>query len=688
MNHPLLVRAKEYAEKHSFVFPLVLLLVTLICYAPMGLFAGFHWDDWPPVLLSNIAKRPDIFWISFDDRPYSAWTFSVMFPLLGNSAAAWQLATMIIRWAGVYLFYLVLVNLFPRERGLFRWAALISIVLPVFQYQYISVAFSQHFLTYAIFAASLYLLVLSIRYPRWFWLFYPLSLLGALAHVFMMEYFVGLEILRPFVLYLALKRFAPESKHKVRKFLLTYLPYIGILILYLYWRFIVYPNGKFNTDAAFSNKPYFFYHLLSAPLSTLKDLATTIIADLRFTFVSSWVDRLWPSDLYLESKMLWAGILIGLVVVGLFWIFFGVKKGEGDSVELTNQEFWKDIVLGIVVFLFGIAPVWITLRQVSVGKYSERFVLAAIPGIALIIVALFWKIIGSPRVRMILLSVLVVLSVGYQVQMGNDMVKDYNTQQDIAAQLKWRAPQLQAGTAIYSPVIFSGYEADYSYSMSINLLYDGKAVEPDLNYWFFTPRDYQVADLLYDPTLAVKSGIKGTTYSGTAGNMVAVYKNGSGCLLILDPIYSQLSTTVGDFAKYGSLTNFSRISDNGSEETVFPQALGKISTGDWCYYFERADLAKQEKQWDKVVTLYDQANQKGYKPYKAVEYVPLITAQAELGQVKQALATTQKAMAMSSTVNPVTCALWNSLMQEHPEINESQVTAAVGTDTCTFQTKP
>jgi len=677
MKVSLYQRIRNFAQNHTFVFPLILLAETFICYGTMGLFCGFYWDDWPPVMLSNIAKT-SIFWTTFTDRPFSAWTFTLMFPLLHNSAVAWQTATILIRWLGVYLFYLVLVNLFPKQRALFQWASLLAIVLPVFQYQYISVAFSQHLLTYAIFAASLYLLVLSIKHPSYFWLFYPLSLLLAAAHIFMMEYFVGLEVLRPFILLLSLKLFGSKEIKLWRRAILIYLPYLIILLGYLYWRFKIFPE-MYQVTAGFSNNPFLLRHLLSAPLNTLEDLINTVVQDVRFSFLSSWLDRLWPVDFQIESKMMWFSLLVGALGSGLFLLFFG-EKSESET-RLTKNEFWQNIGLGTVIFLFGVAPVWVTLRQISVGKYSERFALAAIPGIALIFAAVIWKVVRSAPKRGILLSILVLLSISYQIQMGSDMKKDFDSQQNFYSQLKWRAPELKPGTAIYSPGIFSFYEADYSFSMGINLLYNGES-EHTLNYWLFTPRDYSISDLLNDSGLALHGLVRGPEFTGKAADMLAVYQSGSSCLLVLDPIYSQLGVKEAGISNFGNLTNFGQIIDTGSAQTSFPQAFGKISTNNWCYYFEKADLARQQKDWGKVIDLYAQAKTAGFTPGHSIEYIPLINALAEQGQIQQALDVTNQAIKLSDTVTLAACSLWQNLITENKDITAGEVSSALGEKTC------
>jgi hypothetical protein len=423
------------------------------------------------------------------------------------------------------------------------------------------------------------------------------------------------------------------------------------------------------------------YKLISNPVGTIKTFAATLISDLRFTFLSSWVDRLWPADLYLESKVLWVSLFLGVLGSALFFIFFGEKKD--DASQISDNEFSKDLILGFILFFFGIAPVWVTLRQVSEGKFSERFALAAIPGIALIFAAVIWKMAKSARNRYIFIMILITLSISYQIQMGNEMVKDYNSQQDFYSQLKWRIPELKTDTAIYSPGIPGGYEADYSFSMGVNLLYD-EAIGNNLHYWFFTPRDYTISTLLNDPEANLAGKIRGPEFSGKAANMVAIYKDGSSCLLILDSVYSAMSSAVSQYSGYGKLTNFDRIVDNGAATTVFPQAFGSISNNNWCYYFEKADLAKQEKNWQQVISLYDQAKQKGFTPGHSVEYIPLINALAEEGKVSEALQTTNTAIQFSTTVTPAACKLWSNLMQEHSNITEAQVTQALGQGTCGF----
>lgn len=274
------------------------------------------------------------------------------------------------------------------------------------------------------------------------------------------------------------------------------------------------------------------------------------------------------------------------------------------------------------------------------------------------------------------------VSVGYQIQVGNVYRKDHLRQQRFYSQLKWRIPSLKTGTAIYSPFIISGREADYSYSMGINLLYDTD-IQDSLEYWFLTPRYQPVKNLVEDKTIELEGLIRGPEFRGTSADMVSVYMPDSGCLLVLDSIYAQYPSGVDDFSAYGDLTNFDRIVDTGSENGIFPQAFGKISSNQWCYYFERADLARQQKDWQKVIQIYEEASTLGFNPSESIEYIPLIQALAKTGSVEKALEITATAMKKSKEINPSACMLWDQLLQEDPNISSIHLSILLGENVCT-----
>ncbi len=113
-------------------YSILLLFVGLISCSLFVRDLGFYWDDWQAVYLER-AGHIRLLWDFFTfDRPFSTWTFVVLFPVLGANPVAWQISTLLIRWLGVLCFVLTLSELFPEQVGWMRWAGLMMMVYPGF----------------------------------------------------------------------------------------------------------------------------------------------------------------------------------------------------------------------------------------------------------------------------------------------------------------------------------------------------------------------------------------------------------------------------------------------------------------------------------------------------------------------------------------------------------------------------
>ena len=55
----------------------------------------------------------------------------------------------------------------------------------------------------------------------------------------------------------------------------------------------------------------------------------------------------------------------------------------------------------------------------------------------------------------------------------------------------------------------------------------------------------------------------------------------------------------------------------------------------WCYYYQKADLARQRGEWDKIPILLSEALELGYYPEDILEWMPFLQASAVLGDAQQ-----------------------------------------------------
>ena len=454
-------------EDNPIVFAVGLLLFAVVTYGIFVFKLGFYWDDWPPLLLSHLPDKQQIWNYFLFDRPFQSWTYYFLFPVCKDSAACWQISGIVFRWATAFLFYLTFLRLFPKQKTILQWTAILFVVFPGFSNQFSSIPFSSLFIVYSIFAASLLTLVIGLQNKKLAWFLLPLSYAFTAIHLFTMEYFVGLEVLRLAIIFYLI--FIPEkSKKSFGVFLLHTAPYLAILALFLYWRLVRLPiMAGFIHD---NNTPFLFSQLIKSPVETTIAFIKSVFTDFKFLFITSWTDRLLPDDLQINSATFWLSILIGFLATGAFYYFLSQKKAiaEDKNDPAKNKAL---LVFGVVIVIFGLLPIWSTLRQITVGKWSDRFSISAMLGVALIITTLVFWAFSSQKVKSTILIILVALSISYHIRLGNEYRKDYNRQKAFYTQLSWRIPQLEPGTTLYSPAIPSSLEADYSYSMGINMLY-------------------------------------------------------------------------------------------------------------------------------------------------------------------------------------------------------------------------
>jgi hypothetical protein len=95
-----------------------------------------------------------------------------------------------------------------------------------------------------------------------------------------------------------------------------------------------------------------------------------------------------------------------------------------------------------------------------------------------------------------------------------------------------------------------------------------------------------------------------------------------------------------------------------------PQAIfGEQPPQQWCYYFEKADLARQFEDWEQVASLADQALQLGETLYEvnAPELVTFIEGYAHTGRWSDALELTDRALALSERMDRMLCDSWKRI---------------------------
>lgn len=675
----ILYRVTNFFEKNPLGFPVLLFGLTLITYGVFIFSLGFYWDDWPTLLLSHIGDKTTIWNYYSFDRPFQSWTYYVLFPICGDSTFAWQLAGILFRCTAALSLYFTFIKVFPKQRVLFQWMAILFTVFPGFSGQFISLPYSSAFITLTIFGLSLLTMVQGIQSKKRSWVYFLVSIFLTLLSLLTVEYFAGLEVLRPILIFILVYREGQGKRQKFLKSIVTWLPFILIDLFFIYWRFILYPGSLDGVNVR--NAPALLTEIQKGGGDALFAFLQSILADLRFLFLESWVDRLWQKELPLQRITFWLSLVIGSATGLLVYLLYR-KNEENSSIKLDARETWTNIGIGFASVICGMIPAWITLRQITVGKWSDRLSLPAMLGVTLIIAATFFRSVPNHKIRGVFLALLTSLSISYHLQIGNDFRKDFATQQAIYQQLKWRIPDLEPGTTVYSPGIPTSKEADYSYTMGINMLYGEANLDTSFDYWFGTPRYYEPDKLIAKPDTALQYKQRVYHFSGSTSKMVSIYVPPSGCIWVVDPYYSLMPNGVDLFPIYGKLTNQNVIIDRETNENGLAKIFDFENQNSWCYFFQKGDLAQSKGQYEKAISIYEQAIAQGLVPMEGIEYLPFIKAYAHLGRVDDAVALTEKTFNKSYFTKPVLCQYWQDWLTDDPSIPVSNLESVYNDNNC------
>src|SRR5690606_26029173 len=125
--------------------------------------------------------------------------------------------------------------------------------------------------------------------------------------------------------------------------------------------------------------------------------------------------------------------------------------------------------------------------------------------------------------------------------------------------------------------------------------------------------------------------------------VLAIYFMPPGCLRILDPEVDRVNRSIPEqsLMRFASrLTNYETIS-NEQIARMFELYYPEPPHG-WCYYFQKAELARQFKQWDEVVAMADEAFALNVQPSDPAEYFVFIEGYAHAGEWDRAVELSQR----------------------------------------------
>lgn len=653
-------------------FPVLLLFVCIASYGLLIPFLGFYWDDFPISWIGETYGTAGLERYFSTNRPYWGWLYRLTIPLLGSqNPVVWQIFNLVWHWLSAVALWKLLRLVWSRQEHLASWAVLLYVTFPAFRQHPVALLYSHFWIVLTLFLTSQILTLTALRrYPGQtksvgYWLLTFVALAASLYNLLAMEYFFFMELIRGAFIWWGIKDGLSSEKQRVLRTMWVWLPYLALWIGMVIWRAFFF---SFQTQ----NYSMLFLDRLQADFgSAMIFLFQSILSSLWVAGPGAWVDVLRIDTVFASGKLTTVLFFFLIGLVGFLLLFTSGRWSPTDDSKRSKTVSFGMIWVGLCACLLAGWPFWLIEVLPALNFPLDRFTLPFALGISLLGAGLVGILPVSARRQSILISLLVTLAVGYQFRITNDYRREWEATQRFFWQLSWRVPALQPGTLVLSNQLPLWRHSDNSLTAPLNRMYAGDNTTQNLWFLLYYPEQRLGKSLPgLEPEMAVDVDYLAARFQGSTSQAVALVYQPPGCLRILDPELDLdnefLPQVLQDAAR---LSHPSLILFTG-EPDLPATLLGVEPEHRWCYFFEQADLARQQQDWVDAAAFGDQAFELGDYPNDPSERIPFIEAYAHVGRWQEALDQTRLAAEVSPTMELVLCRLWQRIEQQTVPVSE------------------
>lgn len=600
------------------------------------------------------------------DRPFLAGIYIITTSILDTVPFQWQILGIMSRWATVVILLWTLRLIWPSAIKQTFWVALLFLVFPGFKQQPISVIYGNGFLLLAFFILSLGLTLLSIKRPKYYWLITVFALISDAICLFSTEYYTGLEFLRPVFIWLIFSSSVPDTRMRIKKTVKIWLPYILILLVFVLWRVFVLKFPTYQPEL-----------LELKPLAGLGILLDRVIQDVFKTGWLAWFQTFdFPklADFQIQSMQYYwilVGISLGfsILVLGFF------KKGVDQQPQSQQNDLtWgkQAAITGLIAMLVAGAPFWVTNLPIELEFPWDRFTLAFMLGSSLFVSGLVQWVLRTHWQQILTLSLVTAMAIGSNFQTANSFRREWNTLKDFLWQMTWRAPGLKPGTFVLTFEMPFLYYSDNSLTAPLNWTYAPDNHTLEMPYLFgFTDVRLGAALPGYEEGLPVSQRYRNVFFESTTSQILTIFYSPPGCLRVLQPSDSRNPILPSELSPAVAISHLDQISPAPSIIAQPPgYVFGEEPEHTWCYYFEKADLARQQGKWDQVINLGQEAFSAGYYPGEPSELIIFMEANARVSNFQETLNLAASIIQQQPNLQTLVCTTLKSVKADQEPGNQ------------------
>jgi hypothetical protein len=648
---------------------LILIFVSVLAYLPLINQLGYTHDDWY-LMPSARAEGTSVFWSIFSvDRPLRALVMTPAYMLFGENPLYYGLSVYLFRVLGTLALLWTLYKLWPGKSNTALLMSILFLIYPGFLSQPNAIDYQSHIVGLAAIlisiACTLQGIISENRLAKT--IFHGLSILLGWLALGQMEWYIGAEFFRWACVFLLSSRQAGTLLQKVWHTIQQAYPAIAIPLCFLVWRLLFFKGQRSATDVNIQ-----FGTLRLYPLQTIYHWVIQTFQDLLETLLYAWSVPLSQLRNYIQN---W-GWLLAIIVAGL--VIFAIQLSEkvDSQNEPSQSDMYREaLLLGLLAAIVGLIPIAMANRQVTFPIYSRYSLISSI-GVAIFIAELLMNF-KNIILRNSLVAGLCIIAVLTHHANSVKYAQETAVSNTFWWQVSWRVPQFEKNTTLIANYPAGVIEEDYFVWGPASLIYypekqNPKVIQPGL-----------FAAVLNTDTITKVQARERQEYDSRKN--IITYKNYRNIVILTQPTaISCVHVLNGNSPEYpqgewdsiraiGSYSKMDNIQVDETPHTPPTVVFGPEPSHGWCYYYEKADLARQKGDWNQVLKIGNQAFNKELLPTDPIEWLPFLQAYAQTGNVKR-LTELAPAINTSSNISLQACQTISSMPGLSTEVTETTQT--------------
>jgi len=608
---------------------------------------SYYRDDWYYAYDGYIAGH-SIFNVMFaSDRPARGIFFGIYYLLFGAHPLPYHIGMYIWRLLGAYSALWLFHLLWSRQRAANFSMALLFLIYPGFlwwvegiEYQPMVASLALHTLSFALTLAA----IQSTRKASQIFLWAG-SILTGLTAIALVDYAVGMEAFRILCIFVFISnRQQIPLLRKLTQTLRNSLIPLTIPLSFLIWKLFIFAGDRKATDINTQ-----LGDLLRTPLETSLLWGQRLFDSALNVSVLAWWTPLQTHYYFLEKDSLWlewtlATLVLALTLAALRWLIPPPPQPDSNPEAIPHADNFplQAILLGLAGVIFGVLPVIMANRFVIFKAYSHYALPASLAGVIFIVGVI--HALSSKRLQMILVSLLVGVAALTHRGLAIKAADEQATIRNFWWQVYWRIPQIQEGTTIAAIYPAIDYEDDIDIVWGpANFLYYPQP-QPGIDLIKYKLAATRLDEKGIQNIIGEKERLSDTYRSHTMflnyrRVLVMSQPSFASCVHAIDARWVEQSQH--DTEQIAQLFPHSKIvfalTENEAPSASLPLGFvfGAEPTHGWCYFYQKAELARQQGDWESIAALGAKVTSLNLAPSDPIEWMPFIQAYAALSQTEK-----------------------------------------------------